>query len=301
MLAYGNSRPAPAAAIPDKNVIVPHVSHFPWNEQRREPHKKQWRNWNKKGSPKMMYRPNTGSPVGWQQGLPETLTKKIIEDFKFLSSQNCIGVFIDAVWEHWATQGPQYYLMAQLIWNPQADGKAILDDYYKRGFSDAAPEIKAYWDLFENARDKYLEKNDSKAYKGEKYIYIKLYTPELLNKAEKLLAQADAKVKSNSIYRKRIDFVRTGLAYTKLLVDNMHLMKSWVINKDKPTADKVKANWVKIEKVWAKYPKAFNWIWLRKITPRMVGLHPDHMTKRKKKKKKATKKTVKINTGLDLD
>ncbi len=294
MAAYGNSRPAPAVEVPDKNVIVPHVSHFPWNEGRRELHKNEWRGWKKKGSPRMMYRPNTGSPVGWQQGMPEILTRKIIEDFKFLAEQNCVGIYIDAVWEHWSTQGPQFYLMAQLTWNPQADGNAIMDDYYKRGFGPAAQDIKAYWNLFENARDNYLKKHESLDYKKDKYLYSEIYTPELMAQAEKLLNQADSRVAKNSIYHKRINFIRLGLDYSTLMAENFRLMKKWKVTRDKATADKVRANWDKIKKIWAKDSNAFFSPWLKPTGPRMVGYHPDHMTFSRKKKPK-------LKTGLDLD
>ena len=49
-----------------------------------------------------------------------------IKNLKFAVENRCIGIFIDSVWEHWATQGPQYYVMAQLAWDPRQDGQAIL-------------------------------------------------------------------------------------------------------------------------------------------------------------------------------
>lgn len=302
MMAYGNSRPAPVAAIPAENVIVPHVSHFPWNESRRVEHKEQWRKWKAKGSPKMMYRPNTGSYAGWQQGLPEVVSQKIIEDFKFLADQNCVGVFVDANWEHWSTHGPQYYLMARLIWDSSVDGDAVLDDYYRRGYGPAASDIKAYWDLFEGAREEYISKNNAFDTKKDKYKLSNLYTPELLSKAEKILDRADAKVIDNPKYRDRVAFTRAGLEYTKLMAENIALMKKYAEGecKDEKMADQVRTNWKKIQELWKDRPNAFSYMWLRPITPRMVGLHPDHMTTVKKSKQNK-KKPVKLNTGLDLD
>ena len=83
--------------------------------------------------------PNTGSPAGWQQGLPDLSVQQTIEDIKFVADNECIGIYIDGVWEHWATQGPQFYVMTQLLWDPNADANEILDDYYTRGFGPVKP------------------------------------------------------------------------------------------------------------------------------------------------------------------
>jgi hypothetical protein len=304
-MAYGNSRPAPAVARPADNVIVPHVSHFPWKEERRDFQKAEWRGWKKMGASKMMYRPNTGSPAGWQQGLPEVLSQKIIEDFRFLGDIGYVGIFIDGVWEHWSNYHPQYNLMAQLVWNPKADGNAILADYYKRCYGPAARDMKAYWDTFERARDKFVKQSSS--FSGL-FNFDKMYTPALLTRTGNLLKAAEARVKGDPVYEKRLAFVRLGFDYTELLVDNIKLMKGYKKTRDKAVAEKVKANWEKIMKIFEKGEKvAFNWGWLRPRTPRMVGLHPDHLTKKKKKndhltkKKKKKKKAAKLNTGLDRD
>ena len=53
-------------------------------------------------------------------------------------------------------------------------------------------------------------------------------------------------------------------------------MSSYWQKKDKVIGDKVRANWKAMEKICTDNPYAINWGPVRPITPRMVGLHPDH-------------------------
>ena len=38
-------------------------------------------------------------------------------------------------------------MLAQMVWNPDADGDAILADYYQRAFGPAAKTMAGYWEL----------------------------------------------------------------------------------------------------------------------------------------------------------
>jgi hypothetical protein len=74
-------------------------------------------------------------------------------DLKFAAEHVWMGIQVDFVRKHWSTQGPLYYLMAQLTWNPHQDGQAILDDYYRRAFAPAAAELEEYWTYLEQLRE----------------------------------------------------------------------------------------------------------------------------------------------------
>ena len=38
-------------------------------------------------------------------------------------------------------------MLAKMTWDPAQDWRAVLDEYYRRGFGPAAPTIKAYWEF----------------------------------------------------------------------------------------------------------------------------------------------------------
>ena len=287
MMSYGHSRPAPVAARPAENVIISCVANFlgrtglvDRGSTRGDTYRQQWDAWTKVTS-HLLWRPNTGSPAGWQQGLPDLSVQQTARDLKAVAAAGCKGIFIDGVWEHWATMGPQYYLMGQLVWNPSLDIEVVLQDYYQRGFGPAASHVRAYYEGLERARMTFT----SEQMEAEVFDFPKLYTPELLRESQLRLDAAAAAVKEAApIYRQRVEFVQAGLTYTTLIVDNIRLMDGYWKKKDPTVAAKVVANWKEVERVIAAHPHAINGGPVRPITPRMAGLHPESAGPPKKKK-----------------
>lgn len=282
MMSYGHSRPVPVKARPADNVVMSIVANFfgrtglvDRGSTRGDTYRKQFEGW-AKVVPSMLWRPNTGSPAGWQQGLPDLSVQQTIRDLKDVAAANCEGIFIDSVWEHWSTQGPQYYVMGQLVWNPQADAAAILDDYYHRAFGPAAPHVREYFEALEAARMKFT------AVDGESGVFgfPKLYTPELLAQSQARLDRAAAAAPVDSLFARRVGFVQSGLDYTRLTLENINLMACYWKTKDAAVAGRVKENWSTIEQLIAANAPAINAGPVRAQTPRMAGLHPDYPAKK---------------------
>jgi len=287
MLSYGHSRPAPVKARPADNVIMSIVANFfgrtglvDRGSTRGDTFRKQFEAW-AKIVPSMFWRPNTGSPAGWQQGLPDIHVAQTIRDFKDVAAANCIGIYIDGIWEHWATQGPLYYIMAQLAWNPAAGAEAILADYYARAFGPAASQVREYFETLEKERMAFTAKN------GEAGIFTfpQLYTADLLRESQARLDQAAAAVPADSVFAKRVAFIQAGLTHTKLMMDTITLMDGYWKKKDPAVAERVKQNWAAMEKNAADHPYSINWGPVRPSTPRAAGLHPDSPPPKVKKKR----------------
>ena len=288
MLAYGHSRPAPIEAIPADNVIISSVANFfgrtnlaDRGSSQGTTHKEQFAAWGEI-APHLMWRPNTGSPAGWQQGQPDVSISQVIKDFKFVAENNCIGIFIDGVWEHWATHGPQYYIMAQLTWNPDIDARAVLDDYYLRGFRAGAEEVKGYWKFLEETRMRFVNGDQG---------YPEVYDSAFFEKANGFLDRAAKQLAdAPEVYATRVEFLRAGLDYTRLIIDNRLLMAQLAEagGQDAGIDKKVRENWAKIEKIVKDHPYSLNWGPIRPQTPRMRGLHPDYPSgKRRPRRKRA--------------
>jgi hypothetical protein len=277
MLSYGHSRPTPVKARPADNVVMSIVANFfgrtgfvDRGSTRGDTFRMQFEGW-AKIVPSMFWRPNTGSPAGWQQGLPDLHVAQTIRDFKDVAAANCLGIYIDAVWEHWATQGPLYYIMAQLAWNPAADPEAILSDYYTRAFGPAAPHVREYFESIEKERMPFAAKN----VEADKFILPQLYSEALLTASQARLDRAAAAVPADSVFAKRVAFIQAGLTHTKLVMDTTTLMDGYWKKKDPAIAERVKQNWTALEKNAADHPYSINWGPVRPITPRTAGLHPD--------------------------
>ncbi len=277
MLAYGNWRPAPIEAVPDDNVVIVNVANMFWGINTREGiPAQQFADWSKV-TDQQVWRPNTGDPAGWQKGLPDVPLRRNAEAIKFAAEHGGMGISVDMVWEHWATQGPLYYLGTQLVWDPKKDVDEIMDDYYQRAFGPAAPELKEYWTLMEDARNRKVDE-----YPGEQNGFDEVYTPEffatvngLIERARKATANADGK------YRKRVDFVAAGLQYTEMVAELRDLMQR-VRDKrssDGEAAERARQIWVDIEQLCNDHPYSMRWTRITPASRRVMrggGLHPDH-------------------------
>jgi len=280
--AYGLARNAPIGIAPADNVIISSVANFHMRspEARKLP-MQQHAAWAEK-TKHLMWRPNLGSQAGLSWGMPDVAMAQAGEDFRFVADKHCIGLFFDLFWFHWATQGPHYYALAHLAWNPYADVAAVMDDYYRRGFGPAAADVKAYWDLLERTRMEFVAEEPSRQ---RAYDIPKKYTPALLARAQSHLEAAAKKlVGADERYRRRLAFIRGGLDYTVFVVDTRAWMQKFEASKGKDTEARAKvlANWHRVETMRKQFPEfAINWQAVFRVpapgadAKRVMGLHPD--------------------------
>ena len=196
MLCYGHSRPAPVAARPAENVIMVSVANFfgrtelvdrgsTWGTT----HRQQLAAWGKLAH-HVMWRPNTGSPAGWQQGLPDLSIAQTIENIKFAAENRCgrylhrlgVGTLGDA--------GTTILCDGTVVLGSGKNGQAILDDYYRRAFGSAAADVRDYFETIESARMTYVKNH---GYGGGVFNFPRLYTDDLLSEAGEHLREAAVK------------------------------------------------------------------------------------------------------------
>jgi hypothetical protein len=281
--AYGLARNPPIGIKPDDNVIISSVANFHMRSPKeRELAMQQHAGWAKVAK-HLMWRPNLGSPAGLSWAMPDVAMTQAGEDFRFAADAHCLGLYFDLFWLHWATQGPHYYALAHLTWNPRTDVAALMSDYYQRGFGPAAAEVNAYWQLMEQTRMEFVTAEPSR---HRAFDLPKAYTPELFAAAQAHLDGAQAKLaRAEEKYQRRLHFVQCGLDYTKLVVDTRSWMQKLEASKGKDTEAKahVFENWNRAAKMKEDFPEhAINW-WAVFRQPtgssennkRVMGLHPD--------------------------
>jgi hypothetical protein len=283
--AYGLARNPPIGIAPDDNVMISSVANFHLRSPgyRKLP-MEQHAGW-AKNAKHLMWRPNLGNPAGWAWGLPDVAMTQAAEDFRFVAKHHCIGLYFDMVWGHWATQGPHYYAIAHLAWNPQTDVEALMNEYYRLAFGPAAEELKAYWQLMERTRMDFVSEYPSRYRAFD--IHSK-YTPELLAEANAHLDRAQSKLSADDEkYHRRLRFVRCGLEFTMLVIDTRAKVQKVGATggKDAKAKNRALANWRRIAEMKEEFPEfAINWWGVmrepRRDSPasankRIMGLHPD--------------------------
>ncbi len=274
IFGYGPTTPAPLKNRPDANVIIAHASNWfagsgdndiesSYNEKSSQ----QIADWAAMGA-KIFYRPNLPGYAGYHLMLPDVPFNRAMETFRFVADHNCTGILFDTMQECWPTQGPLYYLLAHLAWNPYQDGYAIMDDYYRRGFGPAAGQLKAYWTLLEETRNRKVD---------GKLTFPQAYDSAFYKRASSLLDEADAGVaKAPEIYHRRIAHVRAGLEFTRKMNEVLDLMARYKNSngEDKEAADRVRALWKEIEPIVKEKENYFYAHYLlRELRP---GYDPDY-------------------------
>lgn len=222
VLAYSAYSAPPLRETLEGNITVYHVGHFPLTtETARSEQKAHWLAWSRMAS-RMVYRPNLWYWGGGVWGMPEVALRQTIEDFRFLAQNGCTGIIVDTMRHHYATQGPQYYLLAQLAWNPLQDGQAVLDDYYRRAYGPAADVMAGYWRHLEAARETLMAAPDFKLGAANRYALVELltriYDADFLQAADVRLRRAETLAAESALYRRRIAFAAAGLEHVRLMM-----------------------------------------------------------------------------------
>lgn len=244
--AYGGAASPPNKAVPGANVIVSSVA-TPFSNLE---------GWSKVTTGGLIWRPNFADPAHFKTGGPPDITGSGAL-FQKAAACGATGVSLDMLWSWWATQGPMYYLMAQLAWNPNRPVDEIMDDYYQKGFGPAAEEIEAYWKLMENNR---IAIQPDKSTEGVK-SWAEAFNPEFFKTAYALLDKSAVKAaQAGKEYSARVAFVRAGLDYLRLNTENQALVRQIIEAKspDPVVREKMRTNWKMIEEIDQKYPAALS-------------------------------------------
>ncbi len=244
--AYGGAATPPVKAVPESNVIVSSVAN-PFSNLEE---------WSKKTTTGMIWRPNFADPAHWKTGGPPDITGTAAL-LKRAAGCGVSGVSMDMLWSWWSTQGPMYYVMAQLAWNPDKPVDEIIDDYCKSGFGPAAEDIKAYWKLLQDNR---IAIQPDKSIEGTK-SWAEAFNPDFFKTAYALLDKSTAKAASaGKEYSDRVAFVRAGLDYLLLNTENQALAKQGIEakNPDPALKTKMQVNWQKMKEIDQNFPEALN-------------------------------------------
>lgn len=182
---------------------------------RQESHA-QWRSWDSVVRQRFL-RPNVSAKGG---GLPLLYPHKMAEDLKPIFRGPLVGVDFASVGHHWANEGLNYYVLAKLIWDPESDVDAVIDDYCRSGFGAAAPAVRRYFRRLEDltaalAKAVPLEESRSLIWPWRLPQCKQVYSPPILAELVGILAEARGLADSDAA-RRRVDFLREGLGFAEL-------------------------------------------------------------------------------------
>lgn len=122
------------------------------------------------------------------------------------------------------------YIIAKLLWNPEADVETIIKDFTDHYYGKAAEAIRTYIDVMHDALE---------ASGGELGIYgypwdgVETYlTPKLIERYTALLDEAEAAVAGDPVLSKRVRFARLPLEFAILEISKRNVTPELSIFRD---------------------------------------------------------------------
>lgn len=157
MLAYVNYVEPPDTIVPASNII-PFVCHYapadysraiadPESEANRQFNELLQR-WTKLSQNVMVYSYLSKS-MWWD--LPRPITTTFAADVRHFHQLGIRRYYCQSRLNLWELDGPLYYVITKMLWNPAADPKQIADEWIAGMFGPAATEMKSFYSHVERA------------------------------------------------------------------------------------------------------------------------------------------------------
>ena len=152
VLAYVNYAEPPDTVRPHANVI-PFLCHYApadyaraINDPASEPNSqfnellKSWA----QITPNVLIYSYVSKSMWWQ--LPRPVLKNFAADIKYFHQLGIDRYFCQSRLSDWALDGPLYYVIARLLWDPSASPDAIAREWIDGMFGPAAPDMAAFYE-----------------------------------------------------------------------------------------------------------------------------------------------------------
>ncbi len=156
--------------------------------------------------------------------LPYVFTQQIGESMPLLFKAGLVGMYGE-IQKDFSTQGPNLFLVSQMMWDPSANPQKILTRYYQ-GFGPAESAIRAYFDTFEQAILDHQSAIPNYSYRQLIYSWPEVFDVATLKQAGESLDQARQSVSNaDGIYRRRVEFIGVGYEYTLIMMKLLTLYR----------------------------------------------------------------------------
>lgn len=220
--AYMNYFAAPTSGIKlGPNIMIgfcPSSWFYPRSGDEQDWMKAQWRGWAETEA-RLFMRTNY-----FLDGycMPHIFSSQFADEFQSAANNGMIGTDFDSLTGHWATQGPNLYLLLRLQIHPDMPAGSLLSEYYS-AFGPAAADVRKYFDFWEaytsggraRLRDTFEALGASRWRSWAKAAHA-IYPEESFAPAEALLDKAASSAAADQQASRRVQFLQLGLQHAKL-------------------------------------------------------------------------------------
>ena len=152
----------------------------------------------------------------YTQSMPWNVVRSVDRECKLLKKYHGLGMRTENS-PAFASSGLVNYVGAKLLWDPDLDADALIEDYCKAGFGPAAEEMKAYFALVEKCTAE-IYRRRAGGYTGMMITIPKVFDRGFFRQADELFRKASKKPLSPQ-QRARVQYVRYGLDYARVYVE----------------------------------------------------------------------------------
>ncbi|NUQ61286.1 MAG: DUF4838 domain-containing protein [Pirellulales bacterium] len=242
VLAYINYAEPPDTVRPLPNV-VPFLCHYApadYSRPMNDPSSEANRQFNDslvrwvKVTPNVMLYSYVSKSQWWR--LPRPVLRSFAADIQYLHTLGIRRYYCQSALSDWALDGPLYYVIARLLWDPAAEPQAVADEWIGQMFGPAASDMKAHYQAVEAAVRK-----TGKSYAGSPIREVPgLFDPALLDEALAALARAE-KAAVEAPYRTRVAEAARVFRYGDAMVRAIQAGGEFAETSDLAGLDKVLA------------------------------------------------------------
>lgn len=218
--AYHEHSLPPVHAKLHPNVIIGLTIDPPTylNDDKREEMHEAWLKWSETASKVFIY--SNAFMAG--HNFPTIYVHRLGEDMRFFADNKLLLFYNDCCFNHWSTNGLNYYVTAKLNWDPYCDVDEVVNEYCRAGFGKAAVHVRAYFDKLEEITTDIAGGRDyldvfSVAHNPE--VIAQHYPDDVIEGLNALLDSAESLSGDDETIRGRIEFLRTGLDYVPISRD----------------------------------------------------------------------------------
>jgi hypothetical protein len=219
-IAYANTVNPPRKTKLNDHVIVSIVPPYysPFTEKRMAGLRKSIQGWSDSGA-RIFLRPNY---LLSGHNLPLFVARKMGEDIAFTAKHGMFGAQYDSITGQWASQGPNFYVIARMLEHPEMSPDEVLNEYYN-AFGPAAAAVKDYFSHWEKVENDLADtKKLPKTVQIWETFFMEadiVFTPEIMAKGRRLLEIAGARAKNDATAAARVEFLEKGLRHAELTLE----------------------------------------------------------------------------------
>lgn len=154
------------------------------------------------------------------QGLPFSMVRQVAAEWPYYYQSGIIAMRVECK-PAWSYHGPTLYLAAKMMWNPEIDVQATLDDYFSKFYGPAAQPMRAHFERLEDA----FEQADY--HTGNVFDMPHILTPQVMGELERTLGEAEMAAPKGSVYERRVNMTRIGFEFGRANLKMMAAVNSF--------------------------------------------------------------------------